>query len=260
MIYFSGWILFLKEVKDIDYFINLFFMAGKLYLLPSTIGSSDWESVIPLKVIEITRELKFFVVEDIRTARRYLSKIKVSTPINDLNFQVLNEHTKPEEIFELIQPMLDGYDIGILSEAGMPVIADPGSKLVDLAHKKGIKVVPLTGPSSIFLTLVASGLNGQNFAFVGYLPVKPNERQHRIKQLEQLSLKEKQTQIFIETPYRNIQVLQDLFRTCLPETYLTIGIELTTLDELIITKKIRDWKSSIIPDINKKNAVFCIMA
>lgn len=250
----------MKEVKDIDYFIKIFFMIGKLYLLPSTIGSSDWESVIPLRVIEITRELKFFVVEDIRTARRYLSKIKVSNPINDLNFQVLNEHTRHEEIEELIQPILDGHDVGILSEAGMPVIADPGSKLVDLAHKKGIKVIPLTGPSSVFLTLVASGLNGQNFAFVGYLPVKPLERQQRIKQLEQISLKEKQTQIFIETPYRNIQVLQDLFRVCMPETYLTIGIELTTTEEIVLTKKIREWKKNLIPDINKKNAVFCIMA
>ncbi len=234
-------------------------MPGKLYLIPTTIGTEDWESVIPQKVIEITRELKFFVVEDVRTARRYLSKIKVNSPINDLHFQVLNEHTKPEAIDELILPIINGNDLGILSEAGMPAIADPGAKLVELAHKKGIKVIPLTGPNSILLTLVASGLNGQNFAFVGYLPIKPNERQHRIKQLEQISLKENQTQIFIETPYRNIQLMQDLLRTCLPETRLSLGIELTTPNEMVITKKIREWKSSQIPDINKKNAVFCIM-
>ena len=147
-------------------------MLGTLYLIPTTIGSNSWETVIPLAVIAQTRSLKHFIVEDIRTTRRYLSKIGVLTPIDQIDFQLLNEHTKQTEIEMLLKPLMNGIDVGLLSEAGLPAVADPGSQLVAIAHRKGIKVVPLTGPSSIFLTLMASGLNGQNFAFVGYLPIK----------------------------------------------------------------------------------------
>jgi len=235
-------------------------MAGTLYLIPTTIGSDSWESVIPPLVIAQTRDLKNFIVEDIRTTRRYLSKIGMNTPIDQINFQVLNEHTKQVEIEELIKPLLSGNDVGLLSEAGLPAIADPGSQLVALANRKGIKVVPLTGPNSILLTLMASGLNGQNFAFVGYLPIKPDERRSRLKQLEARSRQDNQTQIFIEAPYRNAQLFQDILKVCSPETKLSIGLELTTLSEFIATKKIWEWNSTTPPDINKKNCVFCIMA
>ena len=234
-------------------------MTGTLYLIPTTIGSDTWESVIPPMVISKTRSLKHFIVEDIRTTRRYLSKIGVETPIEQLNFQLLNEHTQQVEVEQLIQPLLHGQDVGLLSESGLPAIADPGSFVVALANRMGIKVVPLTGPSSIFLTLMASGLNGQNFAFVGYIPVKSDERRHRIKQLELRSRQEKQTQIFIEAPYRNLHVFEDILKECNSETRLTIGMELTTPNEYIATKKIWEWKNSTLPDINKKNCVFCFL-
>lgn len=234
-------------------------MLGTLYLIPTTIGSENWDSVIPQMVINQTCSLKHFIVEDIRTTRRYLSKIGVLTPIDQIDFQLLNEHTKPTEIEMLLNPILSGIDVGLLSEAGLPAVADPGSQLVAIAHRKGIKVVPLTGPSSIFLTLMASGLNGQNFSFVGYLPIKPDERKKRIKQLELRSKQENQTQIFIEAPYRNLHLFQDILKECNTETQLTVGVELTTSSEYISTKKIREWKNSTLPDINKKNCVFCLL-
>lgn len=234
-------------------------MPGTLFLIPTTIGSESWETVIPPAVIAQTKSLKHFIVEDIRTTRRYLSKIGILTPIDLIDFQLLNEHTKQTEIEMLLKPLLDGSDVGLLSEAGLPAIADPGSQLVAIANRNGIKVVPLTGPSSIFLTLMASGLNGQNFAFIGYLPIKTDERRKRIKQLELRSKQEKQTQIFIEAPYRNIHLFQDILKECNPETLLTLGVELTTQQEYICTKKIREWKNSSLPDINKKNCVFCIL-
>ena len=234
-------------------------MNGKLYLIPTTIGTPETDTVIPSKVIDITKGLKHFVVEELRTARRYLSKIGVLTPIDNLEFFELNEHTSPTEIEKMLAPILNGNDLGLLSEAGVPAVADPGSLLVAAAHRKGIKVIPLVGPNSILLTLMASGLNGQNFAFVGYLPIKPEERKKRIKQLEQRSRVENQTQLFIEAPYRNVSLFKDLVQACSDETFLTIGCELTTADELILTKKIRNWKKSPIPDINKKNTVFAIL-
>ena len=235
-------------------------MTGTLYLIPTTIGSENWAMVIPQGVINRTQSLKHFIVEDIRTTRRYLSRIGVLTPIDQLEFQLLNEHTQQIEIEGLLKPLLQGIDVGLLSEAGLPAIADPGSQLVAIANRKGIKVVPLTGPSSIFLTLMASGLNGQNFAFIGYLPVKSDERKKRIKQIELRSKQEKQTQIFIEAPYRNNHVFEDILKECNTETSLTLGVELTTSTEFIATKKIREWKNSSPPDINKKNCVFCLLA
>jgi 16S rRNA (cytidine1402-2'-O)-methyltransferase len=235
-------------------------MTGTLYLIPTTIGSDNWESVIPPLVISRTRSLKHFIVEDIRTTRRYLSKIGVETPIDQLSFQILNEHTQQAEIEALIKPLIQGHDLGLLSESGLPAVADPGQQVVEIANRMNIKVVPLTGPSSIFLTLMASGLNGQSFAFVGYIPVKSDERRSRIKQLEQRSRQERQTQIFIEAPYRNLHVFQDILKECNPETRLTVGVELTTPNEYISTKRIREWRNVSPPDINKKNCVFCLLA
>jgi len=232
---------------------------GNLYLIPTTIGTEKWESVIPHDVIEITRSLNCFVVEELRTARRYLSRIGVHTPIDEITFFTLNEHTNPVEVESMMKPLLGGVDVGLISEAGMPAIADPGSLLVAAAHLKGIKIIPLVGPNSIVLTLMASGLNGQNFAFVGYLPVKPQERKNRLRQLENRSRTENQTQLFIEAPYRNLKLFQDILSACSNATLLTIGSELTTPEEFIATKSITDWKKSPEPSIHKKNTVFAIL-
>jgi len=235
-------------------------VKGKLYLIPTPISSGEPEYVLPQHVMDITRHLTYFVVEELRTARRYLARIKVEKPIDELTFFLLNEHSQPEEIEGMLTPLLQGNDVGLMSEAGVPAIADPGAMLVAAAHRKGIQVVPLVGPSSILLTLMASGLNGQNFAFVGYLPVKPDERRKRIKLLEQRSRAEGQTQLFIEAPYRNIQLLKDLISVCNEQTTITIATEVTSTDELIVTKTVREWKKLPLPDINKKNTVFALLA
>lgn len=233
-------------------------MTGKLYLLPTPISERTIEMVMPTGVIQLTRALSYFVVEELRTARRYLSLIKVSKPIDELTFFVLNEHTSEQEIETMLAPLLSGHDMGLMSEAGVPAIADPGSLLVAAAHRKGIAVIPMVGPSSILLGLMASGLNGQNFAFVGYLPVKPDERRRRIRQLEQRSRSEGQTQIFIEAPYRNLQLFKDLLQVCSEQTLLTIAVEVTSVNEQIVTKTIKEWKQLPLPDINKKNTVFLL--
>ncbi|HDP76217.1 MAG TPA: SAM-dependent methyltransferase [Bacteroidales bacterium] len=235
-------------------------IKGKLYLIPTPIGSNEPDYVLPQRVIQITRRLNYFVVEELRTARRYLSRIKVEKPIDELTFFLLNEHSQPEGVEGMLMPLLQGYDVGLMSEAGVPAVADPGAILVAAAHRKGIPVIPLVGPSSILLTLMASGLNGQNFAFVGYLPVKPVERRKRIRLLEQRSHTEEQTQLFIEAPYRNIQLLKDLIGVCNEQTAITIATEVTSTDELIITKTVREWKKNPLPDINKKNTVFALLA
>ncbi|MEW5846361.1 MAG: SAM-dependent methyltransferase [Bacteroidota bacterium] len=235
-------------------------VKGKLYLIPTPISETELENVLPQHVVELTRRLNFFVVEELRTARRYLSRIKVEKPIDELTFFVLNEHSQPEEVEKMLAPLLNGSDMGLMSEAGVPTVADPGAVLVAAAHHKGVRVVPLVGPSSILLTLMASGLNGQNFAFVGYLPVKPDERRRRIRQLEQRSRAEGQTQLFIEAPYRNLQLFRELLSVCNDQTSITIAVEVASANELIVTKTVREWKSLPLPDINKKNTVFALLA
>lgn len=234
-------------------------VKGKLYLIPTPISESDPEDVLPQSVIDITRHLNFFVVEELRTARRYLSHIKVDSPIDELTFFLLNEHSQPEEVEKMLIPLLSGSDMGLMSEAGVPAVADPGAILVAAAHRKGVRVVPLVGPSSILLTIMASGLNGQNFAFVGYLPVKPEERRRRIKQLEQRSRAEEQTQLFIEAPYRNLQLFKELVNVCNDQTAITIAVEVTSANEAVVTKTVREWKNLPLPDINKKNTVFALL-
>jgi len=235
-------------------------VKGKLYLIPTPISESEPEYVLPQRVIDITRHLTFFVVEELRTARRYLSRIKVEKPIDELTFFVLNEHSQPEEVENMLTPLLNGSNMGLMSEAGVPAVADPGAILVAAAHRRGIKVIPLVGPSSILLTLMASGLNGQNFAFVGYLPIKPDERRKRIRLLEQRSRTEGQTQLFIEAPYRNLQLFRELLSVCSDQTSITIAIEVASGNELIVTKTVREWKTLPLPDINKKNTVFALLA
>ncbi len=234
-------------------------MKGTLYLIPAPIGDNSMiDDVIPQGTLTILRRLDFFVVEELRTARRYLSKAKTTKAIDDITFFELNEHTTPDTIYPFLQPLIDGHDMGLLSEAGVPAVADPGAALVQLAHEKQLKVVPLVGPSSLLLALMAAGLNGQSFAFVGYLPVKPHECQQRIKQLERLSINEQQTQLFIETPYRNLALLSAILATAAPATRLCVAAGLTQPDEFIHTATIAQWKLLPPPDIHKKPCIFLL--
>lgn len=233
-------------------------MAGTLYLIPTTLGCDNWEEVIPAYVAQITREIRLFIVEDVRSARRYLSRLGMPVPIDSLSFELLNEHTPVEEVSKLIKPLVDGQVVGLLSEAGVPAVADPGANLVEAAHRNGIKVVPLTGPSSIVLALMGSGLNGQNFAFVGYLPIKPVEKIRRIRQLEQRSREERQTQLFIEAPYRNNQLLDSLVKTLNDRTLLHISSDLTLSTEFIQTKSVMEWRKKM-PDLHKRPSIFGIL-
>ena len=233
-------------------------MTGKIYLIPNLLGESLQGQVIPEEVISRIKKINYFVVENTRSARRFLLKTGHPLKPDDITFYEIDKHDHLSGIEEYLQLCLAGKDIGIISEAGIPGIADPGSELVLSGHSKGIDVVPLTGPSSIFLALSASGLNGQNFVFHGYLPVKSSERIKRIKEIESLSSGNKQTQIFIETPYRNMALLYDLLKTCHPSTLLCIGSDITTAQERIRTMSVKSWKSDI-PDLHKIPAVFLLL-
>ena len=232
---------------------------AKLYLIPTILGETAFERVLPSEINTIVRKLRYFVVEDLRRARRHLKKMVPEMVIDDMDFKELNEHSRQLGLETLLDPIKQGFDVGILSEAGCPGVADPGADLVKIAHEKGIQVVPLVGPSSILLSLMASGMNGQNFAFTGYLPVKPAERSAAIRNLEKNSARDRQTQIFIETPYRNIHLLGDLLATCQDQTRLCIAADLTMESEFVVTKTIGAWKKSL-PDINKRPAIFLLSA
>ena len=228
-----------------------------LYLIPTTLGETDLNSVLPVGNFQIINNLKYFIVENLRSARRFLKQVNREINIDELTFFELNEHTNPLDLQQFITPLLNGNNVGILSEAGCPCTADPGSVVVELAHKKGIKIVPLVGPSSILLSLMASGFNGQNFAFNGYLPIDKKARINKLKILENRALTENQTQIFIETPYRNNQLLQDIIENLKSQTKLCIACELTTSNEFIKTSQLSDWKKNKA-DFNKKPAIFLI--
>jgi len=230
---------------------------ANLYLIPTTLGDNKIESVIPDYNSLIVKGIQYFIVENIRTARRYLKKIDPSINIDDLNFYELNEHTNKNALEEFLNPIKIGFDVGIISESGCPGIADPGADVVKIAHEKNIKVVPLVGPSSILLSLMASGMNGQNFTFLGYIPVKQVERIKAIRDIEKRSGVEKQTQIFIEAPYRNTKLLEDLVSTLNDQTRLCIAVDLTLETEYVKTQTIALWKKGV-PDINKRPAIFLI--
>jgi 16S rRNA (cytidine1402-2'-O)-methyltransferase len=230
-----------------------------LYLIPTTLGDSSIEKVLPAEIMEVVRSLKYFVVENTRTARRHLKKMVPEIIIDDLDFKELNEHTQRIELELLLEPVRQGFDVGILSEAGCPGVADPGADLVRIAHEQGVTVVPLVGPSSILLSLMASGMNGQNFAFIGYIPVKPAERASAIRDLERNSARDHQTQIFIEAPYRNTKLLEDLLAICNSQTRLCIAVDLTLESEFVVTKTIANWKKAV-PDINKRPAIFLLQS
>ncbi len=234
-------------------------MPGKLFLIPNVIADATQENVIPHSVKERLKSLRLFLVEDIRTARRYLSSLKVIESIEVLDFKVLNKDTQPSELAELLHPALTGNDMGVISESGCPCIADPGALAVAYAHQHNIQVVPLVGPSSILLALMASGLNGQRFAFHGYLPIDAKEAANVIKELERESKMRSQTQLFIETPYRNNSILDHLLNSLSPTTLLSIALDVTGGHESIKTKSIKDWKAEK-PSFAKQPAVFSFLA
>jgi 16S rRNA (cytidine1402-2'-O)-methyltransferase len=230
---------------------------GKLYLIPTTLGESDISHVIPSDIQDIVKNIKYFIVENIRTARRYLRKLDSQLNIDELEFYELNQHTDGRMVEEYLDPISKGFDVGIISEAGCPGIADPGAEVVKYAHIRQIRVIPLVGPSSILLSLMASGMNGQNFAFIGYIPVKHAERVKAIKEIEKRSVVEKQTQIFIEAPYRNAPLLNDLINTLGDQTRLCVACDLTLEKEYIKTQTVAQWKKGA-PDISKRPAIFLI--
>ncbi len=226
-------------------------------MVPVTIGSGDFEYVIPGKVSELINSLRDFIVEDIRSARRFLRMVNPSFPIDECSFTILDKNSRHDDIINIITCIKKGGDHGLMSEAGLPCIADPGAGLVALAHKEGIKVIPLTGPSSIFLALMASGMSGQNFAFNGYLPIRDKERSREIRRIEALALKG-QSQIFMETPYRNMKLLDDLCVNLSPGTSLCIAAGISTENEFIVTRTISEWKEKGYPDINRIPSIFVI--
>lgn len=228
-----------------------------LYLIPVLLGETSIEKVIPSYNTGIISELKFFIVENIRTARRFLKKCNPEIDIDELIFLELNKHTDKKDISGFLDPMKRGVSIGVMSEAGCPGVADPGADVVAIAQQKGYKVVPLVGPSSILMAVMASGFNGQSFAFHGYLPIDSNERINKLKQLETICYKEDQTQLFIETPYRNMKLAEDILEHCKPQTQLCIATNISCEDEQIITKSVKAWKGNL-PDLNKKPTIFLI--
>lgn len=232
---------------------------GKLYLIPSPLGDNNPEEVLPSSIFSVIGQLNHFVVEEVRSARRFLSRSGLKGKIEGLNFYPLNEHTKYETIEGYIKPLLEGNDMGLISEAGLPAVADPGAQLVLLAHRYDIKVVPLVGPSSLMMALMSSGLNGQCFAFTGYLPVKIEERRAKLKLIENVSKQLKQTQIIIETPYRNEQLFADMLQVLSPKTKVTVAADITLESQTIVTKEVLKWRKENFV-IGKRPAVFLILA
>lgn len=230
---------------------------GILYLIPTPLGETGFNTGMPVHNLEILKGLNTFIVEELRTARRFLRKAGYTNDFENVTFHLLNEHTPDTEAESMLDIAINGQNIGLLSEAGLPCIADPGNIVVRLAHRKGIRVVPLTGPSSIMLALMASGLNGQNFSFRGYLPVKPDERTRALRELEKAVSQNNQTQIFIETPYRNQAMLDSITKICHPSLMLCIAADLTLETEWIKSMTILQWKKQY-PTLHKRPAVFLL--
>ncbi|TDV16175.1 SAM-dependent methyltransferase [Paraburkholderia caballeronis] len=238
-------------------------MKGTLYLIPNTLGDGDeaaLAAVLPVPVRERAGTLASYIGENAKTTRAFLKRIGTTRPIQEIEIHELNVNTPPAAIDRLLAPLHAGVDTGLVSEAGVPAVADPGALLVRRAHERGIRVVPLVGPSSILLALMASGLNGQSFAFHGYLPVDAAERAKRLRDLEQQSRKAKQTQIFIETPYRNRALLDTLLATCAPSTLICVAADLTLPTETIVSRAASDWKKGPVPDLHKRPAIFLLLA
>ncbi|MCL2649452.1 MAG: SAM-dependent methyltransferase [Candidatus Azobacteroides sp.] len=232
-------------------------MQPSLFLIPVTLGETEINRVLPDYNREVIRQIKHFIVEDVRTARRFLKKTDSSIDIDELTFFELNKHTSSEVVSDFLLPVSSGFSVGVISEAGCPAIADPGADMVAIAQKKNIPVVPLVGPSSILMSLMASGFNGQNFAFHGYLPIDSNERISKLKLLEQRVYSDNQTQLFIETPYRNGKLVEDILKTCNPATKLCIAADITCENEYIKTKTVSEWKKQL-PELSKRPCIFLI--
>lgn len=232
-------------------------MKTALYLIPVLLGDTTPERVLPSYNKEIILGIHHFIVEDVRSARRFLKTVDKDINIDELQFFPLNKHTSPQDISGYLKPLEEGNPMGVISEAGCPAVADPGADVVAIAQRKNLPVVPLVGPSSIILSVMASGFNGQSFAFNGYLPIEPAERAKKLKILEQRASTEHQTQIFIETPYRNNKMVEDILKNCRPQTRLCIAANITCEDEYIKTKTLREWKGKV-PDLSKIPCIFLL--
>ncbi|MBT8268245.1 MAG: SAM-dependent methyltransferase, partial [Bacteroidia bacterium] len=230
---------------------------GRLYLIPTRIGDNPPLEVLPLSIKKIVEETDYFIVENEKTARRFIKRISPKKSQGSLSISVLNKFTDESELPSFLDPCLEGEHVGLLSEAGCPAVADPGSEIVRMAHEKDIRVVPLVGPSSIILALMSSGMNGQSFTFNGYLPIDKSERKKELKRLERLSAERNQTQIFIETPYRNNQLLQDMMQVLGNMTRICVASDLSLPTEYIRTKTAAEWKNEII-DLHKRPTIFIL--
>jgi 16S rRNA (cytidine1402-2'-O)-methyltransferase len=237
--------------------LNRIMAKGKLLLVPTTMGSDNWEHVIPEEVKKLTINTRHFAVENIKTARRYLRRLDRAFPIDESVFYILNKNTDPSELPAMIKAIKEGHDVAIISEAGCPGIADPGSKAVSYAHENDIRIEPWVGPSSIFLALMGSGFSGQSFAFSGYLPIEKKEKTQAIRQLEQKLFKTGETQIFMETPYRNNQLVEDILKICAPQMKLCIAKNINSKEELIKTDTIQNWKKNK-PELHKVPCIFLL--
>lgn len=234
--------------------------VGTLYLIPVPLGGSDIASALPPRVAETACRLQHFVVENEKTARRILGALRTIKPVREIDLRILDENTRDEALVDLLSPLLAGHDLGMMSEAGCPAVADPGARLVMLAHHYGVRVAPLVGPSSILLALMASGLNGQRFSFLSYLPREKKERQRRLREIEAESSQCGKTQIFIETPYRNQHLLEDILLVCSDKTKLCVARSISLERELIVSRYIADWKKTPLPDLYKQPTVFLLSA
>ena len=232
-------------------------MNPALYLIPNLLGETPTDQVLPPYNRDIILGIRHFIVEDVRTARRFLKLVDRSIDIDQLTFYTLNKHTNPDEVSSMLRPLEEGSSMGVISEAGCPAVADPGADVVAIAQRKGLQVIPLVGPSSIILAVMGSGFNGQSFAFNGYLPIEPDERIKVLKKLEQRAYTENQTQLFIETPYRNAKMMADILKACRPQTHLCIAAGLTTKYEYIKTRTVKEWNGKL-PQLEKTPCIFLI--
>lgn len=234
--------------------------SGRLVLIPTTLGKTPVNNTIPEYVLQQIRSLDILIVENVQTALRYLQWVGDTIPEFKIRFYELNRHTRDQDIQDFIRPALEGKNIGLISESGCPAVADPGSAVVRLAHQYGIKVVPLVGPNSMLLALMASGFNGQRFAFHGYLPVKPQEKIHELQKLEQESRSRQMTQLFMEAPHRNMDLLQDAVKKLDQETWLCTATDLTLPSEEIHSQQIWQWQGHQLPNLNKRPTVFVLFS
>lgn len=233
-------------------------MEPALYLIPVTLGATPLEQVLPAYNRSVILGIRHFIVEEVRSARRFLKQVDRNVDIDALEFYPMGKHADAARFARYLDPLRQGHPMGVISEAGCPAVADPGADVVAIAQREGLRVVPLVGPSSILLAVMASGFNGQSFAFHGYLPIEPAARARRLKQLEALTVSENQTQLFIETPFRNTKMVADILRTCRPQTRLCIAAGLTTPEEYVRTLTVKQWQGTKIPELSKVPAIFAI--